>query len=250
MTHLHELLAVDGNLKGQAEKVRTDMTSSFDKKRHLFTEKLVTFTPQEDGAVGVTEEQLDLQSTVRRELKWVADIWAQAIDVSASIAEANTRARADVILDDGTVVFTGLPATALLELEKRLSEVQNLVQAVPTLDPAKGFSADAHREKGIYKARDDVKTRTKKVQRPIVLYDATPEHPAQTQLISEDVPVGTIRTQEWSGLLTPLEKSEMLERVEALRRAVKAARSRANEVEITQGKLGEKLFQYVFDGKF
>jgi hypothetical protein len=248
-TRLHELLAVEGNLKGQAEKVRTDLASSFEKKRHLFTEKLVTFKPSQDGAEPVVEEQLDLQSTVRQELTWVTDIWAQALDVSATVAEANTQARGDVVLDDGSVILKGMPATALLELEKRLAEVQTLLQAVPTLDPAKGFKLDDHRGKGIYRARDDVKTRTKKVQRPIVLYDATPEHPAQTQLISEDVPVGEIRTQEWSGLVTPLEKSEMLDRVEALRRAVKAARSRANEVEVSQTKIGTTLFRFMLDGQ-
>lgn len=249
VTKLHELLAVEGGLKGQAEKVRGDLATTFEKKRHHFSEKTVTFQPSEETEKPVTEEQLDLQATVRKELAWIAGIWSEALDVSAAVAEANTRARADVVLASGQVVFKDLPATALLELEKRLLEVHGLVLAIPTLDPARGFKPDAHKGEGIYKARDDEKTRTKKVQRAIVLYPATPEHPAQTQLISEDVPVGKILTQEWSGLITPSEKADMLERAEELRRAVKAARSRANEVEVNQQKVGGKLFEYIFNGK-
>lgn len=249
MAKLHELLAVVGNLSGQAEKVRGDLVTTFEKKRHHFTEKVVTFKPSEEGGgEPVTEEQLDLQSTVRKELHWIAGIWSEALDVSATVAEANTRARANVVLDNGKVIFEDLPATALLELEKRLTEIHGLVQTIPTLDPAKGFKPDGQKGEGIYKARDDERTRTKKVQQAIVLYHATPEHPAQTQLISEDVPIGKIVTQEWSGLITPGEKADMLERAEELRRAVKAARSRANEIEVSQQKIGGKLFRYIFNG--
>lgn len=246
MAKLHELLAVEGNLKGQAEKVRGDLAQTFEKKRHLFSKKIVTFKPDEEGAAAVTEEQSDLQSDVRKELEWIAGIWAQALDVSAQVAEANTKARADVTLDDGTFLFRQLPATALLELEKRVSEVQGLVAAIPTLDPAKGFRIDPDEGKNIYRARDDVKHRTKKAQRALVLYPATPEHPAQTQLITEDVPMGTIVSQEWSGLITPSEKADMLERVETVRRAVKSARARANEVEIVPVSIGKDLFNFVF----
>ena len=247
MARLHELLAVEGNLKAQAEKIRTDLAAMFEKQRHLFTERIVTFRPSEEGTNEVREEQSDLQTTVRQELARVGETWAQALDVSATIAETNTKARAEIILD-GEALFGALPATALLELEKRLGEIHTLVSSVPTLDPAKGFVLDADRGKVIYRAREDLKQRTKKTQRPIVLYDATKEHPAQVQLISEDVPVGEIRVQEWSGLITPAEKAEMLDRVERVRRATKAARSRANEADAEQKKIGAALFRYIFDG--
>lgn len=251
MTKLHELLAVEGNLKGQAATVRGNLQTTFEKKRHLFEQKLVTFTPfkevPEEGLVQTEEAQLDLQSTVYKELRWVSGIWAPALDVSAQVAEANTRARADVVLEDGMPLFRDMPATALLELEKRLAEMHALLQGVPTLDPAKGFQPDTtHGEKHVYKARPDVKIRTKKLQRPIVLHEPTVEHPAQTQLISEDVNIGRTVTQEWSGLLTPAEKSELLEKTERLQRAVKAARSRANEAEVkTDLKIGATLFEYI-----
>jgi hypothetical protein len=247
VSKLHELLAVDGNLKGQADKTRTDLRATFANKRHLFEEKVVTFKPVDETERTVTESQLDLQTTVRKELSWISDILAKSLDVSFQVADANTKAKASIVLEDGTTLAEDVPATALLELEKRAGELQELVASIPTLDPAKGFKPAPARGDGIYEAREAVTRRTKKVQRPIVLYQATPEHPAQTQLITEDVVTGQITTQEWSGLLTPAEKADMFERVERLRRAIKKARARANEATVdTTRKVGDSLLKYVF----
>lgn len=249
MSKLHELLAVETNLENQANKCRTDLINTFEKKRHLFEEKRIVFVPNSEGAQPVIEHQSDIQSTVRKELDWIQAHIAKALDASYQVAEANTEARADVVLDDdaATVLLKQLPATALLELEKRVAEVQQLIAAIPTLDPAKGFQIDSQR--GVFKAREVNKVRTKKEAKVIVKYDATKEHPAQTELISVDVPVGSIQEQEWSGLLTPADKAELLDRVESVGRAVRRARSRANEAEIdSQKKIGNKLLKYVFSG--
>lgn len=249
MAKLHELLAVESNLKGQADKTRNELAATFEKKPHLFSEKLQTFISSEEGGKRTTEEQLDLQTTVRKELTWLSGIIAPALDTSYAISEGNTKARADIVLDDNTVLLQNVPATTLLELEKRMNELHELITRIKTLDPAKGFTLDTSREKGVYKARETQTTRTKKQIKPIVLYPATTEHPAQTQMISEDVPSGVLQTQEWSGLLTVAEKADMLERAENLRRAIKRARSRANETEVdTKAKIGAKLLNFVFGG--
>ncbi len=253
MTKLHELLAAEGNLETQAIQTRTDLANTFEKKRHLFEEKRTVFTPNQEGAASVTETQSDLQSSIGKELDWLTPHLVKALDASYQVAETNTLARADVVLDDdaGTVLLKSVPATALLELEKRLTDwVLNLVKAIPTLDPAKGFSPDGQKGKNVFKAREVTKTRTKKDVKVIVKYEATKEHPAQTELIQIDAPVGSISEQEWSGLITPAEKSEMLNRAEQLIRAVRKARSRANDAEVnTQAKIGKVLLNYVFNGK-
>lgn len=246
MAKLHELLAAEGTAKAQADKCRSDLSNTFDKKRHLFGEKVVTFQPSAEGAKAVTEEQSDIQTTVPAELKWVSDIWAKAIDAAYQIAESNMGARADVVLDNGDILLKNVPATALLELEKRASEIHALVSGIPTLDPAKGFKLDEARGAGIYKAREITKTRTQKTIVPIVKYEATKEHPAQVDLINKDVPVGTIQEQEWSGLITPAEKAELLSRAEELKRAFKTARARANEAPASKEKIADKLFKHVF----
>lgn len=247
MPKLHELLAAEGSLVSQMNKTRSDLEATFVSKRHHFEEARVTFHPYEEGKVPETEKQSDLQTTVPRELTWIQGIMAPAIDAEFQIALANTIARADIVFEDGTILAKAVPATALLSLEKRLNEIHTLVSKIPTLDPAKGFSPDADRGKGIYRAREEKRGRTQKKQRPIVLYAATEHHPAQTQLISEDVEVGHTITQAWSGLLTVAEKGDMLDRVEKLRVAVKKARSRANEAAVdTETKIADRLLNFAF----
>lgn len=248
MPKLHELLAVNDNLKGQADKVRTDLAATFEKKPHLFRRKLVTFKPLAENEPAQVEEQSDIQTTVASELKWVADTIAQSLDVSYQIARTNMTAVADIVLEGGQVIAKDVPATALLELEKRTNELHGLVSSIPTLDPAKGFAPDPDSGAGIYRARTDVRERTKKTPKVLQLAPATDKHPAQVQAYHEDVPIGKIETIEWSGLITPAQKASMLGRVESLRRAVKAARSRANNADArTDDRIGQQMLSYVFN---
>lgn len=252
MTKLHELLAAETNLENQANKCRTDLMGTFQNKRHHFEEKKEVFTPSVESEQPTTKVICDIQSTVKKELDWIKGHIAKALDAGYQIAEANTLARADVVLEDdaGTVLLKSVPATALLELEKRAVEVQQLVASIPTLDPAKGFQPDPQRGDGYFKARDVNKTRTKKEAKVIVKYEATKEHPAQTELVHVDNPIGTVAEQEWSSLITVAEKAELMDRAEMLVRALKRARSRANDQEVDHSKkLGSKLLSFVFEGK-
>lgn len=248
MPKLHELLAVNANLKAQADKTRSDLMATFKNKVHHFTEKLVTFTSNEEDGKSVTESQLDIQTTIPAELKWIAPFLIRSLDVQYQIAEANTSARADITLDDGSTIARQVPATCLLELEKRVKELHDFVSAIPTLDPAKGFTADPSRGAFIFKAREEHKVRTKKVTKVLTMAPPTDKHPAQVQAYIEDVPTGDIATLEWSGLITVADKGNMLSRVEQLSRAIKHARSRANDLTIdnTTHKIGQEITNYIF----
>jgi len=251
MPKLHELLAVENNLETQAAKVRSDLAETFSKKRHLFEEKHTVFTPNTEGAQPVVEAQSNIQSTVLKELEWVSKHLIKALDASYQVAEANTVARADVILDDdaGTILLRNVPATALLELEKRLVEIRELLATTPTLDPAKNFTPDDQKGR-LYKAREITKERTKKDVRIVIKYEATKEHPAQTELLPQDKVIGTISEQEWSGMITPAQKAELLDRAEQTIRAVRRARSRANDAETdSTKKIGSELLSYIISNK-
>lgn len=245
---LHELLAVDSSLKVQADKTRTELKSSFTSKRHLFTEKKIVTIPVQEGVAASTEIQSEIQTTVTKELEWLGGHLAKAIDVSYQIGVANQIAKADVVLEDGTILLKEVPATVLLDLEKRVKEMIELISAIPTLDPAKGFTLDVDRGKGYYRARDISKTRTQKVQKPLVLYPATEHHPAQTQLVSVDEPVAKLDEQEWSSCLTVADKGVLFDRAESILRSIKAARSRANEISVDVSTLtiGSVLTKAVF----
>lgn len=242
---LHALLAVAGSLGTQAAKVLNDLGKTFNDKRHLFESKIVQFNSTVEGTPSAVESQSDIQSTVQKELDWIAGHVAKSLDANLRIADANTKAKADVILEGGTVLAADVPATALMELEKSVAQLHILVSAIPTLDPAKGFTFDE--AAGTYRARPVTKNRTKKEKIVLVKYEATKEHPAQTELIDKDVPVGTISEQEWSGLITPTRKAELIDNVENVSRAIRQARSRANEQEVdTTKRIGAALLASIF----
>jgi hypothetical protein len=194
------------------------------------------------------EEQKDIQSTVADEIKWISKHLAKALDVAYQVDLANTSAKADVVLENGETILKGVPATTLLQLEKRVSEWKDLISAIPTLDPAKGFKLDADRGAGIYKAREVQKTRTQKVKEVIQLAKATDKHAEQAQLIDVDKPIGKILEQEWSSLVTPALKADLMDQAEMLYRAVAKARAKANEqtIEVDGNKIGETLLGFVF----
>jgi len=251
MAKLHELLAIETNLANQTQKCRMELiNTTFAKKTHHFGSKRVTFTPLTEGAPQETVEQSDIQTTVAKELNWIGAMLMKSWDAAYQIDVLNTVAKADVLMteDENQVLLKDVPTTALLQLGHHLQEVHDLLVALPTLDPAKGFEQDPQREKGIYKAREITKPRGKKNQRPMVLYEATKEHPAQVQMVTEDITVGHLLEQEWSSMITPVQKSEMLDRCDKLIRAVKRARSRANEMQLdlSATKIGKALIDYLF----
>jgi len=248
LTKQHELLAVKSNVVLDSSTSIAGLVETFQKSLHHFTEERITFHPAEEGAPAVTEKVLNLQTDVHRELERIRHNVARAIDVNYQIALGNVGASADVVLDGGKVLFERLPATALLDLKNSVQEIRALVLAIPTLDPVKGFDLAPERGAHVYKARDVERNRTVKTQKHMIVVPATTEHPAQVGVISEDIVTGHVQVQEWSGLITPAEKGAMLDRVESVSRAVKAARARANEFEIdVKGKqIGNALLGYIF----
>jgi hypothetical protein len=80
-----------------------------------------------------------------------------------------------------------------------------------------------------------------------VLYDATDKHPAQTQLITDDVIVGFWTMVKQSGSLPKSEKKKLATRVEKMLDAIKAARERANSAPVTaKPEIGARVFGYLF----
>lgn len=246
---LHELIAVRNATRAQATKCTTDLANTFEKKQHHFTAKIKSFTPFGENAETKVEEQLILQTTVEKELAWIMAYMVKAIDVSNAVNTGNMAAKASIVLEgsDGTPLVADVPATTLLELEGALDELRKFAEKIPTLDPAKGFKLDPAEGRGVYVGREVEKTRTLATKKLYVKFLPTDKHPGQADLIDEQVPSGTIREQEWSSMLTPVQKGDILDRIEKLSRAVKKARSRANDTEVSNAaQIGGTLLSYVF----
>jgi hypothetical protein len=250
--HLYELLAVEQEKKAGAERARSQSLETFRANQAHFTGMRRTFKPfAVDEAKGELpgerlEAETHLVKTVAEELEKTLNITADSFDVSLQIDEGNTQARADLVVD-GETIATNLPATFLLQLEKRLREVRIMFKDIPTFDPVRIWAADASADKPqVLRAEPVVTLRKQRTRKYKVMYEATKEHPAQIDVVEVEEPVGEIRSYDWTGMLSPGKKAALLQATDDLIEAVKAARSRANSVETDpQQKIASRVFQHL-----
>jgi len=239
---LHEVVAIRKGVKSRTYSELTNLHKKV-QRDELFNGLSREFTALDDDGEVFPSESKRVQLDAADVLKRVAKLRTKFLDIEATQEFGNRQASADVVVA-GETILTDVPATLLIFLEKELNDLHTFVGALPVLDESKTWHSDPNSH--LFRT-DPVRThKTKKVQRPIVLYDATEEHPAQTQLITEDVTIGHWETTYRSGALPVPRKEALLERIDVLRDAVKRARSRANDTEVERRELGEKLLGWVF----
>lgn len=250
--HLYELLAVEQEKKAIAERARGTTLEAFRSGQAQFTGMRRTFKPfSVDEAKGeVAGERLEAETrlvrTVAEELEKTLGAHADSFDVNLQIDEANTRARADLVVGN-EVIAEQLPATFLLQLEKRLREIRLVLKEVPTFDPVRAWVPDVTADKpNVLRADPVVTVRKQRTRKYNVMYDATKEHPAQIDVVEVDDPVGEIRAHDWTGMVSPAKKAALLASVDELIEAAKTARARANAVEIDPGqKVGARIVRHL-----
>lgn len=238
---LSQVLAVEAGIKSRWTSVVSDAYKRIQKPA-LFVGLAKTYTPDDEKGDVLPPEHQRVQATVHDVLLEVRRRGTELFDVTAAKDWANCSARADVVVD-GEVLINAAPPTYLLFLEKKLTDLRTFVEKLPVLDPAEEWWFDANAS--LFKSKPTRTARTAKEQRGIVLYDATPEHPAQTQLITKDVKVGMWETTRMSGAVPAARKQEILDRVEVLLKAVKEAREEANMAAAPDVDLGKTLFEYI-----
>jgi hypothetical protein len=93
---------------------------------------------------------------------------------------------------------------------------------------------------------DEVRSvKTKKIPQAFVRAAATKEHPAQVDLVAEDVIIGYWKTIKMSGALPAKRIADVLERITKLQAAVKIAREEANTIQTDKCEIGKAVFAYL-----
>lgn len=244
-TKLNQVLAIEKGVKQRAYAVLTEANKAVQKPA-AFNGFSKMYQPHDGDGETLPPETMRVQNTTQDTLAEVQKALVELFDVTLAKDVANLSAVADVRLDNGTVIASRVPATNLLFLEKQLVDLKTFVGNLPELDPAESWTFDANAS--LYKSEPTRSNRTKKVQKAIVLYDATEKHPAQTQLITEDTVVGVYTQTKMSGALPLPQKRAMLARIDELLRAVQKAREEANAVVASEQKIGASLFSYIING--
>jgi len=243
---LHEIIAIEPDLAATARKLAAEAIVTFVKKADHFVESHKELRMFDDARSREnTVDHKPLVTTVGDKLKYVQRHVVKYFDAFATKEATNQAAWADLVVD-GQVIAAQVPATMLLGLETRLKELRPLYEAIPTLNPGTIWEPDTSRGAGIYKAsRSETRFRTEKTPMHKVLYEATKEHPAQIERWTQDVSIGEITYDQWSGMITPAAKSKLLERLDVLVRAIKKARQRANTTEAIKLPIGAQIFNFI-----
>lgn len=243
MAKLNQIIAIEKGVKSQAYGQLTQIDKA-NQKPELFNGMVRAYRPlSDDDAEKLPGESKRVQLRATEILNSIAHLSTEWWDITARKDWTNCAAVADVVVD-GETVLTGVPVTFLLFLEKQLTDTRTMIDRMPVLDNAEDWEYDQNA--GVYKTETASTHRTKKVQKPVVLYPATAEHPAQTQMVVEDVIAGYWDTTKQSGALPFDRKELLLKRVDALLQAVKQAREAANGIdEAAAPKVGDAVFGYL-----
>jgi hypothetical protein len=245
MAKLNQIIAIEKGIKARSYSELTELNKAV-QKPDLFNGFVKTYQKKDEEGEDLPPEKKRVQFVASEVLRSVERSIGELMDVTARKDWTNCAASADVVVR-GRTIIEGAPVSFLLFLEKQLTDIRTFVDNIPVLDPAENWSKDEN--SGLYKT-DAIQThRTKKVQKPIVLYPATTEHPAQTQIITEDVIAGFWVQVKQSGAMPKPVREALLERVETLLRAVKEAREEANiRDEVKAPSVGASVFGYLLDG--
>lgn len=242
MTRLNQIIAVEKGVKSRSYAELTDAHQAV-QKTALLAGISRTYQPKDEDGEQYPPESTRVQVRSEEVLRQAATTLTRLFDVTATKDWANCEARADVRID-GRVLLAGVPATYLLFLEKQLTDLRTFVAKLPVLDAAESWTFDQAAD--CWATEPVQTTKTKKIPRNHVKAEATEKHPAQVEVYYEDVVVGHWRTVKFSGALPARRVKELLERVDKLQQAVKFAREEANNLEVTDQRLGEAVFGYLF----
>lgn len=242
MAKLNQIIAVEKGVKSTSQQDLAKARSGL-AKAPLLAGISRTYQPKDEEGETLPPESTRVQVKAEEALRATAKALTRLFDITATKDWANCTARADVVVD-GTPLLRDVPVSYLLFLEKQLADLAGFVRGLPVLDAAESWSLDPSTD--CWKT-DPVRTvRTKKVPRNHVKAEATEKHPAQVEVYYEDVPVGYWTTVKFSGCLPARRVNELVDRVEKLRAAVQFAREEANGAEVTDERVGEVVFGYLF----
>jgi hypothetical protein len=247
MAKLNQIVAIEKGIKSKAVAEVSELYKVIQKPA-LFNGFQKTYQAKDEEGESLPAEKQRVQFTTNDVMNTLSKAMANLIDITARKDYTNCIAKADVAVD-GVVIISRAPVSFLLFMEKQLTDLRTFVATLPILDEGEKWERDPN--SGLFRSEEIKTHRTKKIQKPIVMYDATKEHPAQTQMSVEDVIAGYWTQVKHSGAIGKPKKDSLLKKIDALHNAIKQSREQANmEDEVTGGSpsIGQDLFAYLNKG--
>lgn len=245
MAKLNQIIAIEKGIKSRAYGAVTEL-HKLAQKPELFNGFSKTYQPIDDEGEKLPAESKRVQLRSVEVLRQAEHLMIELMLVAARKDWSNCIAKGNIVVD-GKTLIEDVPVSNLLFIEKHLTDLRTFIGTLPVLDEGEEWPAQRDPNDGLFKTPAVKTHRTKKTARAIMLAAATVEHPAQTQLITEDLLAGYWSTVKQSGAMPSTERDRLMERVEAVILAVKQAREAANGIEEWAGvpDVGGALFDYI-----
>lgn len=239
---LHALLPIVISIKNRNYKEITEISKLF-QKPNLFVGHVRTYERLNDKDETYPDESLAVQANAKEYIERASLLLTETWDALSTRATANRNAVADVVVD-GEILVTDAPATWLLEMEKQVNDLRKLVELIPTLDTVNVWTQDGN--SGQYRAKEVRTHKTKKVDKVVTLLEQTQWQQGKAEILYEDKTVGYWLQTNISSAIPPVDKKDMLTKVNKLADAIKAARMRANLTPAPEQKVAKVLLDFIF----
>ncbi len=240
---LHEALAIRKGAKSGAYNATGEIDNLLQKAEPQsgFNK---TWEKLNDDAPDLPPQSKHVQFVASEAIEEIVAINADWLNIEATVERGNESAKADLMVD-GVVLVKDAPGTYLLTLGKFVKDTITIMKRAIVADAAIEWTRDEGT--GLLRGRTVTTPRTMKRHKALVLHPPTKEHPAQTQVVTEDDLIGHYRTTPLSGALTRKERRAILARLEALSRGVKTALAQANNAEVEKDtQAGVAVLRFIF----
>lgn len=254
MGKLHELLAIEASSEAAAQTLLAQTAQTFKTKENLFkgkNRKLKMFGIDDTNRIEMTAieeknyQNLLVSATVPDSLNYMAAVLADYYDVVAQKEATNQVAKASVEID-GVVIMADVPATFLLGMETKLKKIREVLAEVPTMAPGMVWNEAPEIGRFIYKTDPTKDIKTEKTVEYKHMKQSSDKHPDTFIPVEGTKNVGEYTEVNFTGLINSADKAKLIERLDALLKAVKQARQRANVVDTVNVKVGDKIMGYLF----
>jgi hypothetical protein len=241
---LSQVVALEADTKQRNYTAITKIHKA-SQKPDLYNGSAASYDATREGEEQFPPKKVKVRMVAEDTIAEMAGLWVEWADRTATkdYGNAETAARADVKIGD-RVLIPNAPVPSLLWWEKQIGDWRKAVEVIPTLDEAEEWVFDEGM--GMHRTKEPVKThKTRKVQEPLVLYPHSPEHPAQTQIVTNDVVVGYWTGRKFSGALPASRKKALLGFANTMLAAIKIAREEANGAKVPTQNIGQAVFDYL-----
>lgn len=252
MGKLHEVIAVEKDLKNKADKIIKEAHATFSGRKEHFNESSRKYIPYDAEDRDLPDEEfIPMVTTVPAKLQYIQGDLIKLLDCMIQKESTNTKASSNLVVIDNNgsehTIAENVPVTTLVQFETVLVRIRNdIYDIIPTLDPGKKWVKDDSRD-NVWAADPIKRVRNKKIPTVYSCAKATKEHKEQFQILNLDKVVGEWTNSTWSGCLSPKQKSEIMSRLDQIIEGVKKARARANDINVEKINIGNSIFNYIND---